>query len=385
MPQWNRHRQDNLIRVVETLWRQSGISRADVARLLRLDRSTVGSCVEHLMAEGIVAEGARGEGGPVGGRPPVLLSLRPEYGYSIGVELSGDTVVLLATNLAGDVVDHVVHRELIPTDGLTHRLVELIHDFRVRLADQGFSRLLSVAVGVSGMVDTAEGEILLSRTLGIPGPFPLGRALAGTLNAPVWVLNDADACAVGELEYGAGRNLGGDTSDILFVLVRYRVPEDLRHARLNAGLGVVLDGRLREAYSGGGREFRSPFVPVHSTEQFATAERSRRGEFTDARDLQAEFAEELGKSVAFLVHALDLRNVVLGGDLLLDTVDYAVFEERIRHHVISSTARVETQPLDLTQPYAGEIAVSFGASAAAVRRMFRNRAFPLHSEAHGLG
>ncbi|NBC28739.1 MAG: hypothetical protein GVY29_01970, partial [Spirochaetes bacterium] len=100
--------------------------------------------------------------------------------------------------------------------------------------------------------------------------------------------------------------------------------------------------------------------------------------FGTPRELQSAFAEELGKSVAFLVHALDLRNVVLGGDLLLDTVDYAVFEERIRHHVISSTARVETQPLDLTKPYAGETAAAFGASAAAVRRMFRNRAFPLH-------
>ncbi|NBC29573.1 MAG: ROK family protein, partial [Spirochaetes bacterium] len=261
MAQWNRHRQDNIIRVIEALWRQSEISRADVARLLRLDRSTVGSCVEHLIATGIVAEGDRGEGGPVGGRPPVLLSLRGDYGYSIGVDLSGDAVVLLATDLTGGVIDHVTYRELIPAEALPSRLVELIRDFRGRIAVRGFSRLLSVAIGVSGMVDTTRGEILLSRTLGIRGSLPLGQAIADALAAPVWVLNDADACAVGELEYGTGRRLPRDSSDILFVLVRYHVPEELNYARLNAGLGVVLDGRLREAYSGGGREFRSPFVP----------------------------------------------------------------------------------------------------------------------------
>ena len=42
MPVKNRLRRDNLIRILESLWLHPHRSRADLARELRLDRSTVG-------------------------------------------------------------------------------------------------------------------------------------------------------------------------------------------------------------------------------------------------------------------------------------------------------------------------------------------------------
>jgi predicted NBD/HSP70 family sugar kinase len=282
---------------------------------------------------------------------------------------------------------------------LTTALISRIADLRKAMAEMGHHRLLAVAIGVSGMVDTSRGEILLSRTLGIRRPTPIGAPVQDAVGVPVWIFNDADASAIGELEYGrregdrgeaapseeAGRyGQGADPAaarDLLFVLVRYKAPPRLADARLNAGLGIVLDERLREAYAGGGREFRSPFVDARSSEQFAVAERTRRGEFAIRRELEAAFADELGLAVSFLVHALDLRNVVLGGDVLRDGVPYEVFDAAIRHHVSSSTARIEPQPLELRRPVAGDRAVAFGAAAAAVRRLFRHRLFPLDTDA----
>lgn len=382
MAQWNRHRQDNTIRVLEALWRDTGLSRADLARRLRLDRSTVGSCVDELLAMNLVYEGERGGGGPVGGRPPVLLSLRRDYGYSIGVDLTGDRIVCIASDLGGHTILRREYEHAAAPDELISLLTGRIGAVRGELAEMGHSRLLGVAVGAGGMVDTARGAVLLSRSLGIRAPLVLGPDVADAVGVPVWVLNDADACAIGELEYGRGRSTAeGPGRDILFVLVRYTVPDTLADARLNAGLGIVLDGRLREAYSGGGREFRSPFVAARSAEQFAAADAGRAGAYADRAGLEAAFADELGLSVSFLVHALDLRNVVLGGDVLGGTADYDAFDERIRFHVTSSTARVEPQPLELYRPFAGDQAVAFGASAAAIRRLFRQHIFPLDTDA----
>lgn len=370
--QRNRHRHDNTIRVIEALWRRSGVSRAELARSLRLDRSTIGSIIDQLLSMHLVTEfneppdvhSAKG----VGGRPPVSLAVAPDCGFSIGIELSSRSATLVATDLGGCIVG----RRRVEAEGLIHRpdsIIEAVRDLATDVRRNGPAEPLAVAVGVPGIVDTDGEAIVLSRELDVTERVPLATHLSTEIGVPVWLLNDADACAVGEIEYGdAGRG-----RDMLFVLIRYRVDPVAVHA----GLGVVLDGHLREARTGAGREFRSPFVSLNSIDQFAVSEQYRSGRLDSPSRLEEAFADELAASISFLVHALDLRRIVLGGDVIEGELDYDLFDVRLRRRVSRDTARVDDQPLEVRRPTKPAFSVAWGASAAAIRRLFETRRFPV--------
>ncbi len=371
--QRNRHRHDNTIRVLEALWRHTGVSRAELARALRLDRSTIGSIVEQLLSLRLVTEfdtpiPSHNTRGAVGGRPPVSLAIAPDCGFSIGIELSSRLITVVATDLGGTVVG----QRNVPfksTSRLSESVIEAIRALTTETSRRFSAGPLAVAVGVPGIVDAHGEAIVLSRELNVTEKTPLASHVSAELGVPVWLLNDADACAVGEIEYGdAGRG-----RDMLFVLVRYRAEPITVHA----GLGVVLDGHLREARTGAGREFRSPFVSRSSMDQFAVTERYRSGRLDSGEPLEEAFADELAASISFLVHALDLRRIVLGGDVIEGELDYRLFDSRLRRRVSRDTARVDDQPLEVRRPTQPEYSVAWGASAVAIRRLFETRRFPV--------
>jgi predicted NBD/HSP70 family sugar kinase len=371
------------------------MSRSDLARLLRLDRSTTGSIVDFLVAQGLVTERPISDGewaSRNGGRPPVLLALNGEIGFSVGAELSAPAITLVATDLNGR---RLAHREL-PTPDDPQLISRTIADAMESFADDAGSSLtssassgaqlglLTFAAGVSGVVDTEAGTIVVSRDLNISSPLPLAAELEQQLGIPVSVFNDADASALGEIEYGPpGAN------DLLFVLANIRLANDdsdnaygRSRRAINAGLGIVLDGRLRHAHSGSGREFRSPFLPADSAEQFSVAKRYYEGEIPPEEVLE-RLADELGISLAFLVHALDIRTIVIGGDLCRPAERLDLFEERIRNHISRDTILQHQQTVTIREPSIEPRPIAFGASAGGMRRMFQERRFPIQGSSFG--
>ncbi len=379
MVHWNRHRQDNAIRILEALWHDRRGTRTQLARDLNLDRSTVGTIVDHLIEWNLLYEIDEPVSEMGTGRPAMQLGMRENYGYSIGVEVTAALIEVAAVDLFGQVITRLrVKREQQESTYLTDEIAASIHDTVSKIDTKRYGSLLGVAIGVGGIVDSASGTVLASRNLQVTQPLALGPALEAVLPVPVRIYNDADACAIGEFEYGNHATSPlGPPDDILFVLVRYQA--DAR--KLNAGLGIILDSHLRESHSGAGREFRSPFVSTDSTEQFMVAEHLRNGDISGNEQLAQDFSEELGSSVAFLVHALDLRHVILGGDVLKEPFDVAIFQDRLRHHVSTGTASFASQPLALRTPTHPGDSVPWGAASAVIRRLFEERRFPVNRAA----
>ena len=84
----NRLRLENVSRILEALWHRPEKSRADLARDLRLDRSTVGIIADRLLELGLIREERFPKTGPKGGRPPLHLTIAPGTAYTIGVEFT---------------------------------------------------------------------------------------------------------------------------------------------------------------------------------------------------------------------------------------------------------------------------------------------------------
>ena len=56
--------------VAQLIWRQGGLSRVDISRLLQLNKSTVSNIISYLMEIGLVSEGERKDATSLEGRKP---------------------------------------------------------------------------------------------------------------------------------------------------------------------------------------------------------------------------------------------------------------------------------------------------------------------------
>ena len=122
----NRLKRDNILRVLESLWKAPDRSRADLARELRLDRSTVGSLVDWMINSRMIEECSAAGSTPRGGRPPVLLNIRGGYAYAIGVELTVPKIRLYAGDMNGALLDEKeIHIETYGPGAIDTLAVEL--------------------------------------------------------------------------------------------------------------------------------------------------------------------------------------------------------------------------------------------------------------------
>ncbi|PZF15487.1 ROK family transcriptional regulator [Curtobacterium sp. MCPF17_011] len=220
LPQHSRAHNRSLI--LQTLFTDGAMSRADLSRQSGLTRPTVSGLVAELEADALVTELGPREDLRVG-KPATLINLNVDAFHIVVVDLSlPDHFVGAVTNLRGDVVNSAK----IEVDGATGeqavvRIIRLVE----RLTTMTTRRLLGIAVGCPGVIDAA-GTVLHSVALG--AGLPLQEQLIEHFRLPVHVLNDANTAALGvhafEVEPG---------NDLLVVALEHGV-----------GTGMVLGGRL---------------------------------------------------------------------------------------------------------------------------------------------
>ena len=78
----------NRLKVLEVVREQGTVSRAEIATLTGLARSTVSTLVGELQRAGVVVERGDLPAGTAtsGGRPPLLLSMHPGAGAVVGIQ-----------------------------------------------------------------------------------------------------------------------------------------------------------------------------------------------------------------------------------------------------------------------------------------------------------
>lgn len=199
------------------------LSRADLARMSGLQRSTVSAIVDQLIEEGWVTEGAAGR--VPRGRRPRHLHLNVERAGILGVELRPETTTV---GLAG-VDARFMGQTRFETAATPEQFVE---DLAASVAElrREHPRVLCEGMGVSlpGRVDP-EGRLAFAPNLGW-GRVPLTAMIEAAVGMPVNIENAANACALAELWFG-------------------RHPEHVRHivavtVSEGIGVGLLLNGQL---------------------------------------------------------------------------------------------------------------------------------------------
>ncbi|MEU3227524.1 ROK family transcriptional regulator [Streptomyces sp. NPDC006976] len=317
----------NLERVVRAVRMAGSLTQAEIARSTGLSAATVSNIVRELKDGGTVEVTPTS----AGGRRARSVSLSGDAGIVIGVDF-GHTHLRVAV---GNLAHQVLAEESEPLDvdassaegfGRAEQLVNRL------IETTGISpgKVIGVGLGVPGPIDVESGT--LGSTSILPGWTGINPSdeLAARLGVPVYVDNDANLGALGELVWGSGRGV----RDLAYIKVASGV-----------GAGLVIDSHIYRGPGGtageighitldesgpvcrcGNRGCLETFTaaryvlpllrPSHGPD--LTMERvvqlAREGD-PGCRRVIGDVGRHIGSGVANLCNLLNPSRVVLGGSL----------------------------------------------------------------------
>ena len=226
-------REANLSLVLRNIHNEAPLSRAKLAVMTELNKSTISSLVEDLLARGLIHEIGMGTIGT--GRPATLLEINPKAGGIIGVELGVDFVAVALMDFVGKVIWRCKEKadpfeEQTKTIDQTLALV----DEAVARCRSSKLRLLGLGLAAPGTVDLQEGVMVFSPNLRWHN-VPLRKIFSEHTGLNVFIENDANAAGVAEHLFGVMRQ----TRDFIFI-----------YAGVGVGGGLFLNGKLYRGHNG---------------------------------------------------------------------------------------------------------------------------------------
>lgn len=157
----------------------------------------------------------------------------------IGIDVGGTTIKGAAINGLGEIVceESVETPKSGEGDQLQKNIVALVNKLIVKCGGLK-SSFVGVGIGCPGLIDSNRGEIVFAGNLGL-SYYPLVKTVSESLAMPVKITNDANAAALGEAKFGAGKKY----NDSILVTLGTGV-----------GGGIVIDGKLFEGGNSAGTE-----------------------------------------------------------------------------------------------------------------------------------
>ena len=153
----------------------------------------------------------------------------------VGVDLGGSKILSVVADAHGNVISRDL-RVTLASQGSDIVIKVILESVRHAVVQAGvsLSQLSGIGIGAPGVSNPSTGVVFTSPNL--PGwqDVPLRDIIAGEMGLSTFLINDANAAALGELYFGAARG----TSNFIYITVSTGI-----------GGGIVIDGKL---YSGAG-------------------------------------------------------------------------------------------------------------------------------------
>lgn len=211
--------------VLDTIRQRQPLSRADISAAIGLNKATVSSLVSELIDSHLVTEIGPGESS--GGRKPTLLLFNRNAGYAIGIDIRVNDLLAVLVDLEG----HVLQEKLVPLrdfspEHVLDQIRQTIYEFRQQLPESPYG-IVGIGIGVPGLVDDK------SRVISAPNldwnKVELLEPLASEFGANLHIDNEANAGAIGEKLFGAGR----EAQNLIYLSIG-----------IGIGSGIIVGGEL---------------------------------------------------------------------------------------------------------------------------------------------
>ncbi len=222
--------------VLSQIQQRPMISRAELASITGLNRSAITHILNDLLRMGLVEEVRKGKAGARGGRCPIHLQVRAGAGSILALEIG----LTRLTGIAADLEGREIFRQewdIQRGEPLVELLARSLEEIR-RERREIFERSLVIGIGCPGVVDHSNGRMILNLFHGWRD-VEVGNVLADRFGKPVFLENDANAAAVGELyAHSADDPIGS----LIYLFIRESPPGS--PSPLGVGGAVLLNERL---------------------------------------------------------------------------------------------------------------------------------------------
>ena len=359
--------------VLEMIRSHQPVSRAELARLSGLQRSTISLIIEQLIEENWVREGAIAR--RPRGRRPTLLGLNEDL-----VVIAADVHPAQSSVAVVDLNGRLLSRSLVPLGADPAAAADLLSDCILRLREKFAGKSLEgVGISLPGRVDPANERLIFAPNLHWPD-FDIKKAIEGRTGLPVALENAANACLVAELWFG---RMEGVRNAVLITISE------------GVGTGIFANGHLVTGQHGMAGEFGhavlDPQGPVcgcgmkgcwetfascraalhyyadlsHSSRALTFQQLLSLAEGGDKHAIEALRlqAEAIGRGMRLILVGLSPEVIIIAGDV---TTAWHRFGPIIEEH-ISRLTLAGPQPR-LMPTHEGEVARLRGAAALVLQR-----------------
>lgn len=189
--------------ILRTIAALGPTTRKDLAADLGLSKAAMSGLTRDLLDKGMLLETTTSLQGQ--GRPSVLLDLRPEGAYFVGISLMSDPARLALVDLQGRIAAQAeIPRAADPEVFAQAALREIPR--LIRKAKIAPALVAGLGVALSGLVDREQAICVKSTLLGWEDA-PLARWLQEGSGLPCFLENDAKSLALNEKHFGQARDL----------------------------------------------------------------------------------------------------------------------------------------------------------------------------------
>src|SRR5579859_1689294 len=223
---------DHLVTVLDLVRSGTATTKPELGRVTGLGRTAITQRVAQLINAGLVDNGDFGRS--TGGRAPRELRFRQEVGHVLAAELGATSINVALTDLAG----RLLHRRERPNDiatGPEASLAQVDELFDQVLAEAPGTTIWGVGVGVPGPVEFAIGRPISPPIMPGWDGYPIRDRYMARFGVPVWVDNDVNVMALGELR----RGLAHGEDNVVYIKIGTGI-----------GAGLVSGGRLHRGTQG---------------------------------------------------------------------------------------------------------------------------------------
>ncbi len=379
-------RNANLSKVFETVWKNPNFSRINIARKLGLYRSTVSNIIGTLVDSTLISEGERGNATEKGGRKPVFLSVNPDFGCVIGIELQLDTYHVSVLSFAGEPL--LFDEGLTPVDT---SLLEKPEEFFVSAVDSIIKKVaglvsenklrpLAICLGIPGIIDVKKGIVIRSAPFRLNN-FDYQKIFNERYGLPLFMENDARCCSWLQLAL----NKTSGKKDFMCVLARtyagnplLTYPETYGKG-IGIGLSIAMNGRIINGRNYAAGEYISRSWTTYQKGQTGLPEAVLKT-VDSVDDSYAEWVKDLFGTLTMMIPLLQPETVYVHGQPVSRR---GLIDEVIKQSVPQFSSIMQSCNSELVIMDDDSYGIAKGAALMIIQKLFEVQ--PLETEARGVG
>jgi predicted NBD/HSP70 family sugar kinase len=360
-------------------------SRQQLGATTALSQASVSNLIGEMIDEGLVEEA--GLVGSDGGRPRVLLQVRPDFRYVVGADVGETRIVVELYDLAMNRLAAAKYQHDDDPDQVARQLLTGLSAV-IEEAGVAPENVLGYGVGVPGVVDQG---VVYSQVTGWDA-VPLGDVLAGGTSVPVFVENGAKTVGQAEMWFGAGRGARHAVIILIGTGVGAAVVMDghsYRGANSNAGewghTTLVYDGDLcrcgargcLEAYVGAD-SINKRLAGVAGAEYDLQTALADKPHSEKVAEVFAQTCGYLGAGIADLINLFSPERIAIGGGAGLPLAER--FLPEIRAAAAAHALRRPYAQTTIEACLLGPEAVAMGAATLPIARLLAEGGLPAPQE-----